>query len=34
MVTENKKKRGKDNIDRKRDKYIDAKRERKKNGIN
>lgn len=34
MVTENQKKRGKDNINRKRDKYIDAKRERKKNGIN
>lgn len=30
MFTENKKKRGKDNINRKRDKYIDAKRERKK----
>ena len=34
MVTENQKKREKDNINRKRDKYIDAKRERKKNGIN
>ena len=34
MFKENKKKRGKDNINRKSDKYIDAKRERKKNGIN
>lgn len=34
MFTENKKKRGKDIINRKRNKYIDAKRERKKNGIN
>ena len=34
MFTENKKKRGKDIINRKRNKYIDAKRGRKKNGIN